>query len=61
MTLRSSGLLLNFMLTISFLILMWRLEDPNILVTLAAFIGFMMFVVIKIILVLRDRKSKTTK
>ncbi|MBC3540859.1 hypothetical protein ACFSC6_22230 [Rufibacter sediminis] len=58
---RHSSLLLNFMLTISFLILMWRLEDPNILVTLAAFIGFMMFVVLKIILVLRDRKSKSSK
>ncbi|KAA3440112.1 hypothetical protein [Rufibacter hautae] len=61
MAFRPSALLLNFMLTVSFLILMWRLEDPNIFVTLAAFVGFMMFVVIKIIIVLRDRKSKSSK
>ncbi|WP_181305076.1 hypothetical protein [Rufibacter sp. XAAS-G3-1] len=56
-----SALLLNCMLTISFLILMWRLEDPNIIVTLAAFLGFMMFVVLKIIIVLRERKGKSSK
>ncbi|WP_205500489.1 hypothetical protein [Rufibacter psychrotolerans] len=61
MNLRSANLLLNCMLTISFLILMWRLEDPNILVTLMAFLGFMMFVVLKFILVLRERKSKSSK
>ncbi|WP_210463029.1 MULTISPECIES: hypothetical protein [Rufibacter] len=61
MALRPSDLLLNFMLTVSFLILMWRLDDPNIFVTLAAFVGFMMFVVLKIIMVLRNRKSKSSK
>ncbi|WP_157593082.1 hypothetical protein [Rufibacter tibetensis] len=58
---RYSALLLNCMLTISFLILMWRLEDPNILIPLFAFLGFMMFVVLKIIMVLRERKSKSSK
>ncbi|WP_207433993.1 hypothetical protein [Sabulibacter ruber] len=58
---RSANLVLNCMLTVSFLIMMWRLEDPNIIVSLAAFLGFMMFVVLKIIVVLRERKSKSSK
>jgi hypothetical protein len=61
MTPQTSGMLLNGMLTISFLILMWRLEDPNILVTGMAFLGFMMFVVLKIVMVRRDKKSRSSK
>lgn len=61
MTTRSSNMLLNAMLVISFLIMMWRLEDPNILVTLLAFLGFMMFVVIKIMIVMRQRKDKSQR
>ncbi|WP_192822269.1 hypothetical protein [Rufibacter sp. LB8] len=58
MSTRAADMLLNAMLTISFLILMWRLEDPNILVTLFAFIGFMAFVIIKIVITLRRRDKK---
>ncbi|GGK75936.1 hypothetical protein ACD591_06330 [Rufibacter glacialis] len=61
MTPLNTNLLLNCMLTISFLILMWRIDDPNILITLFAFLGFLMFLVLKFILVLRDRKSKSSK
>ena len=61
MTTRSSNMLLNAMLVISFLIMMWRLEDPNILVSLLAFLGFMMFVVLKIMVVLRQKKNDSPK
>ncbi|MFC6996875.1 hypothetical protein [Rufibacter roseus] len=61
MTTRSSNMLLNFMLVISFLIMMWRLEDSNILVTLLSFLGFMMFVILKILITLRQKKGDPPK
>lgn len=61
MSTRSSNMLLNAMLVISFLIMMWRLEDPNILVALLAFLGFMMFVILKIVIVLRQKRSDSVK
>lgn len=58
---RNGNMLLNGMLVISFLILMRNLDHPNILVLLLAFTGFMVFVVLKIILVLRQRKDQSPK
>lgn len=58
---RNGNMLLNGMLVVSFLILMRNLEHENILVTLLSFFGFLMFVVIKIVIVLRDRKSNSPK
>ncbi|AKQ46821.1 hypothetical protein TH63_16215 [Rufibacter radiotolerans] len=57
----TANMLLNGMLVISFLILMYNLEHPNILVPLLSFIGFITFVGFKIVLVLRHRKSNPSK
>ncbi|MBA9079266.1 MULTISPECIES: hypothetical protein [Rufibacter] len=58
---RNGNMLLNGMLVVSFLILWRNLEHPNILVPVLSFAGFLMFVLLKIFFVLRQRKNNSPK
>ncbi|GAA4307089.1 hypothetical protein [Nibribacter koreensis] len=58
MNTRNANMLLNGMLVVSFLILMRNIEHPNIMVPALSFVGFLIFVVFKFIITLRNRKQK---
>ncbi|MGV3540714.1 MAG: hypothetical protein ACO1OQ_12950 [Rufibacter sp.] len=61
MNTRNGNMLLNGMLVVSFLVLWRNLNHPNILVPLLSFLGFSMFVALKMVFVLRQRKNNQPK